>query len=93
MKRNPKKEKNLDLQLSLLILLFGVPGVIIGAKVVTFIPETIATFTLGLLILSLGMYSYKTHNKQLKHMWYICHITLLYVASRVRRNVSSTVGE
>ena len=58
------KEKNLDLKLSLLILLFGIPGVIIGAKVVVFLPETIATFTLGILILSLGIYSYKPNNKR-----------------------------
>jgi hypothetical protein len=41
------------------LLMFGLPGVIIGAYLVLEIPERIATFSLGFLTLSLAVYSWR----------------------------------
>ncbi len=53
------KENNLNTKYSLVILIFGIPGVIIGTRLVLFIPDNLATLALGILILFLGIYSYK----------------------------------
>lgn len=42
---------------ALLILAFGLPGVVLGASVVLSLPEALANFLLGLLTLGLGIYS------------------------------------
>ena len=51
------RASSLDPYLSLLVLLAGVPGVWIGASSVMALPDRIATAALGLLTLSLGLYS------------------------------------
>jgi len=51
------RASSLNPHLSLLVLLAGVPGVWIGASSVLAFPDRIATATLGLLTLSLGLYS------------------------------------
>ena len=51
------RASSLDSRLSLLILLGGLPGVLIGARSVLAIPNDVATAGLGLLTLLLGMYS------------------------------------
>ena len=56
------KEGNLNKKGSLVILIFGIPGVILGTKIILFIPEAIATLGLGLLIICLGIFSYKVKN-------------------------------
>ncbi len=48
---------HLERHFILIILLFGLPGVIIGSRMVLFIPENIAIFALGVLTGSLGFYS------------------------------------
>ncbi len=58
------KEKNLSSKYSFIILIFGVPGVIIGTQIVLVIPDSLATLGLGLLILCLGIYSYKLNNAE-----------------------------
>ena len=51
------RASSLNPYLSLLVLLAGVPGVWIGASSVMALPDRIATAALGLLTLSLGLYS------------------------------------
>lgn len=52
------RENTLDLGFALFVLAFGLPGVVLGANVILQVDETLATFALGLLTISLGIYSY-----------------------------------
>jgi uncharacterized membrane protein YfcA len=52
------REGSLQRQLTLFILSFGVPGVIVGASVILFVPDRSAEFALGLLTVGLGLYSF-----------------------------------
>jgi len=51
------KEKSLERQFMLFILLTGVPGVILGASLILQIEDRLATVALGVLTLGLGIYS------------------------------------
>jgi len=51
------REGSLQRRLTLFIVSFGVPGVVIGASVILFIPDRSAEITLGLLTIALGLYS------------------------------------
>ena len=51
------KENHLERRLSLIILAAGLPGVVLGASIILKVPSHIATFLLGVLTLSLGLYS------------------------------------
>ena len=51
------RASSLDPRLSLLVLLAGLPGVWIGARSVLALPDQVATAALGMLTLSLGVYS------------------------------------
>ncbi len=52
------KDISLNRKISLIIIICGIPGVILGAKTILFIPEKVAIFCLGILILSLGIFSF-----------------------------------
>lgn len=52
------REGSLQRRLTLFIILCGVPGVIIGASVILFVPDRSAEIALGLLTISLGLYSF-----------------------------------
>lgn len=51
------KERSLEGRFVALMLLFGLPGVIIGASYILKVPDQIATVALGILTLGLGIYS------------------------------------
>ena len=51
------RSSSLDQRLSVLILIAGLPGVWLGANSVLALPDRVATAILGLLTLSLGLYS------------------------------------
>lgn len=51
------KENILERRFALIILAAGLPGVILGASVILFVPARAATFALGLLTLGLGLFS------------------------------------
>jgi uncharacterized membrane protein YfcA len=51
------REKSLDRQFALLILLSGVPGVIVGANIILKVEDRHAEIALGILTLLLGLYS------------------------------------
>ncbi len=51
------REHNLERRFIFLLILSGVPGVILGARLVLFIPDRTASFALGVLTLGLGVYS------------------------------------
>lgn len=52
------KENHLNLKFSCFILSCGLPGVILGANTVVYIPEYIAKFSLGILTIGLGVFSF-----------------------------------
>lgn len=52
------REGPLERQFALLVLLAGVPGVILGASLILQIPDRMAQVSLGLLTISLGIYSW-----------------------------------
>jgi len=52
------KERNLDWQFALIMLLAGVPGVVLGASVILSVPDRWAELALGLLTMGLGLYSW-----------------------------------
>ncbi len=56
------KEGNINLLTCLYILLSGVPGVVLGSKLVLVVPNEVSTLLLGLLTLGLGLYSIKEMN-------------------------------
>ena len=51
------REGNLQRRLTLFIVSFGIPGVVIGASVILFVPDRNAEIALGLLTVGLGLYS------------------------------------
>ncbi len=57
-----RQEKLFDWKFSLIILAFGLPGVVLGANVILHISESLATASLGMLTLGLGIYS-MTHKQ------------------------------
>jgi uncharacterized membrane protein YfcA len=52
------RERPLEVRFSALILASGLPGVILGANVILQVPDRIATFSLGVLTIGLGIYSW-----------------------------------
>lgn len=51
------KNKNIDFKFAAFILACGLPGVVIGVKVVVHIPEAVGEIILGILTISIGLYS------------------------------------
>lgn len=51
------REHNLERYFIITMLLAGVPGVVIGANLILFVPDRAAEIALGLLTMSLGIYS------------------------------------
>lgn len=51
------KTHHLDKKLALNIIGFGVPGVILGANIILFVPDKNAEIALGILTMGLGLYS------------------------------------
>ena len=52
------QQHSMHFKFALLMLVFGIPGVIIGAHIILQIPELAAKLLLGLLTIGLGVYSY-----------------------------------
>lgn len=70
------REGSLQRRLTLFIIICGVPGVILGASVILFVPDRSAEIALGLLTITLGLYSFfkpelgqstRTTEQTLKH--------------------------
>ena len=57
------KENSLERHFTLFILATGLPGVVLGANLILFVPDRSAKIALGLLMLALGIYS--SFNKDL----------------------------
>ena len=51
------REGGLQRQLTIFIIVFGLPGVVLGASVILFVPDRSAEIALGMLTLGLGIYS------------------------------------
>ena len=52
------REQNIDYRFSLFILATGLPGVVLGASIILAVPDRIAEVALGVLTISLGVYSF-----------------------------------
>lgn len=52
------RERHTNLGFAMLMLAAGLPGVVLGAKTILYIPSVIAQTALGLLTIGLGVYSY-----------------------------------
>lgn len=52
------REGSLQRRLTLFIIICGVPGVVLGASVILFVPDRSAEIALGLLTIALGLYSF-----------------------------------
>lgn len=52
------REQNIDFRFSLFILVTGLPGVVLGASIILSVPDRSAEVALGVLTISLGIYSY-----------------------------------
>ena len=52
------RSSKLHRQVSAIVLLAGIPGVIVGANTILLIPENIAKISLGILTIGLGIYSF-----------------------------------
>jgi len=52
------RERRLNFRFALFILGFGLPGVIFGALLILHVPDALAKTTLGILTISLGLYSW-----------------------------------
>ena len=53
------REKSLDRRLVTWILVSGLPGVVVGANIILFVPERAAEVALGVLTAGLGVYSWR----------------------------------
>ncbi|WP_320673933.1 sulfite exporter TauE/SafE family protein [Prochlorococcus sp. MIT 1341] len=60
------KGSSLDKGFAALILIFGLPGVLLGAKIVIALPEELFNFLLGLLTLIIGLYSFNNQSLGIK---------------------------
>lgn len=56
------REKSLDLKFAIFILITGIPGVLIGANIILGVPDRSAEIALGILTISLGIYSWLKPN-------------------------------
>jgi uncharacterized protein len=65
------RERNLERRFIFLLIISGVPGVILGARLVLFIPDHAARIALGILTLGLGLYS--SLQRQLGQEYYPLH--------------------
>ena len=52
------RERTLDVPFSLVILVTGLPGVVLGANVILVVPDRAAELALGILTMGLGIYSW-----------------------------------
>jgi len=53
------RERSLEIRFAALILLTGVPGVVVGASLILQVPDRYAQLALGVLTISLGIYSWR----------------------------------
>lgn len=51
------REGSLQRQLTVFIIVFGLPGVILGANIILYVPDRSAEISLGMLTVALGLYS------------------------------------
>ncbi len=94
-----RKEQLFELKFSLIVLAFGLPGVVLGAMIILQIDDAIATVCLGLLTLSLGIYSifkpelgqeYKLKNRDLKG--FVIGGVIIFVIGLANGSLTSGTG-
>ncbi|KGG12761.1 putative permease [Prochlorococcus sp. SS52] len=93
------KEKTLETKITLFVLGFGLPGVLLGANTIFAIPSEIATFSLGIMTLCLGIYSSKSYqdklsysNKSLSNQRLIIGCFILFLIGVLNGSLTSGTG-
>tara|TARA_B100000401_G_C52715998_1_gene676270 strand:+ start:133 stop:954 length:822 start_codon:yes stop_codon:yes gene_type:complete len=93
------KSLNNDIRVALQILIFGLPGVIIGASIVEFISEQYLYFFLGIISIFLSIYSFfksdlglSSGNNELNLIHKIRFIILIFLIGILNGSISSGTG-
>ena len=93
------REGSLQRKLTLFIIAFGLPGVVIGASVILFVPDRSAEIALGVLTVGLGLYSVfrPELGQNLKHfsdeLWrYVVGGLVLFIIGILNGSLTSGTG-
>ena len=93
------REKQLSLKFAVHILLFGLPGVVLGALVILLVPDDIARKALGILTIALGLYSVfkpelgMVQNKKTFNTWnWLVGGFVLFVIGVLNGSITSGTG-
>jgi uncharacterized membrane protein YfcA len=93
------REGALDKGLVTILLVAGLPGVLIGANLIVFVPDRTAEISLGLLTLSLGIYSWLQPGLGLKgevrhrdHVGYVIGGLVLFSIGILNGSLTSGTG-
>ena len=93
------REGSLQRRLTLFIICCGVPGVVIGASVILFVPDHSAEIALGILTISLGLYSFfqpelgqiaRPTNQTIRH--YLIGGSVLFLIGILNGSLTSGTG-
>jgi uncharacterized membrane protein YfcA len=93
------KDNRFERDFALVMLIAGLPGVIFGASFILQVPDQIATFSLGLLTMGLGIYSffspdlgqtYRVKNRHIKG--YIIGGFILFIIGILNGSLTSGTG-
>ena len=94
------RHKTLGTKLTVLILSCGIPGVCLGSNIVLIIPDNLATISLGILTLWLGIYSSSSKSlgitnldKRLNQKEYIVGGIVLFLIGLIQKLRSSSKVE
>lgn len=93
------REKRLNLRFAMFILGFGLPGVIIGALLILHVPDALAKTTLGVLTISLGLYSWlsptlglETVKKDLRRREWLLGGAVIFLIGILNGSITSGTG-
>ncbi|MBT3437801.1 MAG: sulfite exporter TauE/SafE family protein [Oceanospirillaceae bacterium] len=94
------KRRNLRRDLVFLLLISGLPGVLLGAHIVLFIPEEAGKVALGLLNISIGLFSFSNKNlgqtvlKNRKHTLksYLLGAAIVFIIGIINGSLTSGTG-
>ncbi len=93
------REDKLQFKLSALVLACGIPGVILGANLIVYVPDRAAEISLGILTIALGLYSFwqpelgQVHQPKQRHMQgYVIGGLVLFVIGGLNGSLTSGTG-